>query len=94
MRRRTQIGMVIVALLVAVLLLAGVALAADVPGTLIRSAYFSGGEPVMAGDFVLHGTVGEPVAGPPLTQDAAQVAAGYWQDVTPGETAYLPLVRK
>jgi len=76
------------------LALAGGAYAAIDATTLVRGVVASGGEEVTAGDLVLNGTIGQPVAGPLVANGDVQVGSGFWQKIPTGMNLYLPQIRK
>jgi hypothetical protein len=90
MRARLQFSLFVATLVL--LLVAGVAVAAQDPGLVVRSAVFSGGEPVAAGDFVLDSTLGEPVAGDLSEVDGTVFASGYWPSAHRHGNEYLPVI--
>jgi hypothetical protein len=89
MARRIPIPLVLV--LVCVLLLAGGVLAAD--GFFIpRSVIGGGGQPATGTGIVLHGTVGEPIAGNLSLQNPYGLSSGFWWPRP--YSVYLPLVQR
>lgn len=74
-------------------LLFSVAVAAG-PPVIERAAMMGGGETVTHGDFVLTGTVGEPVAGPMMVDTDHEVGSGFWQRVPEDMQTFLPTLRR
>lgn len=92
--RKLRYPIVLIAILLILLILSGVAFALDTPQQIIRYVQGSAGQTVAAGPFILSGTLGEPVAGPFVVAGGYKVASGYWRDITPNPRVFLPLLVK
>lgn len=75
---RPSVRLVVAALLLALVALAGSALAQGSAPALARWVIGSGGGPLAAGDVFLDGTLGQPMAGR-ASAGAISLDAGYWQ---------------
>ena len=89
MARRIPIPLVLV--LIVVLLLAGGALAAD-DWSIPRSVIGGGGQRATGPGLILHGTVGEPIAGNLSIQTTYGLSSGFWWPQP--YRVYLPLVQR
>ena len=88
MARRIPIPLVLV--MVCVLLLAGGVLAAD-DLSISRSVIGGGGQRVTSTGYILHGTVGEPIASNLSLQTTYGLSSGFWWSQQ--YRVYLPLVQ-
>lgn len=90
MKRHPRIA--VAALLVLLLFIVGIGVLAQtsVDFNLEWHVLAGGGGPSASADYVVNGTVGQSLAGPPQSGNSAFVVnSGYWQESL---TVYLPLV--
>jgi hypothetical protein len=77
-----------------VFILASTALAADLPQEIVRHVEGSAGQIVAAGQYILSGTLGEPVVSAFVIAGDHKTASGYWRGISPNAKVFLPVVIK